>query len=168
MAVNSSLYGILISLRDGLNYSTSPGGLPNGCYNGHVFWDVEQFMWPNLLLLHPPLALGAMQYRYDRIGAAQKNSRMTNTSGLKFPWESGFTGLAATVLSCQQNEIREIHIDGDVSLAMYLLPGQRPSCKLGRRRRHPRSRSCDDAARPPSRSWASCRPRTSTRAMPRS
>ena len=57
--------------------------------------------------------------KYDRIGAAQKNSRMTNTSGLKFPWESGFTGLAATVLSCQQNEIREIHIDGDVSLAMW-------------------------------------------------
>ena len=34
--VNSSLYGILISVRDELNYSTSPGGLPNGCYNGHV------------------------------------------------------------------------------------------------------------------------------------
>lgn len=29
--INSSFYGILISVRDGLNYSTSPGGLPNGC-----------------------------------------------------------------------------------------------------------------------------------------
>jgi trehalose/maltose hydrolase-like predicted phosphorylase len=37
-AVNSSLYGILISVREDLNYSTSPGGLPNGCYNGHTFW----------------------------------------------------------------------------------------------------------------------------------
>eukprot|EP00035_Acanthoeca_spectabilis_P009746 m.171938 g.171938 ORF g.171938 m.171938 type:complete len:486 (-) comp14825_c1_seq2:1217-2674(-) len=36
--INSSFYGILISVRDGLNYSTSPGGLPNGCYNGHVGW----------------------------------------------------------------------------------------------------------------------------------
>jgi trehalose/maltose hydrolase-like predicted phosphorylase len=85
-----------------------------------VFWDVEQFMWPNLLLLHPPLALGAMQYRADRVEAARNNSAvMTHTAGLKFPWESAFTGLASTVYDCQQNEFHEIHIDGDVSLAMW-------------------------------------------------
>jgi trehalose/maltose hydrolase-like predicted phosphorylase len=36
--VNSSLYNILISLHDGFNYSTSPGGLSSLGYDGHVFW----------------------------------------------------------------------------------------------------------------------------------
>ena len=126
--VNASLYGILISLRDELNYSTSPGGLPNGCYNGHAFWDVEQFIWPNLLLLHPTMAKAAMQYRADRIPQARLNALvMRNDSkvlgrqiqGLKFPWESAFSGLANTPACCNQNEYHEIHIDGDVSLAMW-------------------------------------------------
>ena len=26
-----------------------------------TFWDVEQFIWPNLLLLHPKMARAAMQ-----------------------------------------------------------------------------------------------------------
>ena len=82
--VNSSLYGILISVREGLNYSTSPGGLPNGCYNGHTFWDVEQFIWPNLLLLYPSMARAAMQYRFDTMGAARENAKTlcdTNCTG---------------------------------------------------------------------------------------
>lgn len=120
LSVNSSLYGIMISVRDELNFSTSPGGLPNGCYNGHTFWDVEQFIWPNLLLLHPQMAKAAMQYRYDRMGAARNNSvALTHTAGLKYPWESAFTGLAACPFFAQQNEVREIHINGDVSLAMW-------------------------------------------------
>ena len=126
--VNASLYGILISLRDELNFSTSPGGLPNGCYNGHAFWDVEQFIWPNLMLLQPKMATAAMQYRYDRMETARLNALvMRNASkmigrqieGLKFPWESAFTGLANTPACCNQNEYHEIHISGDVSLAMW-------------------------------------------------
>lgn len=120
LAVNSSLYGILISVRDDLNYSTSPGGLPNGCYKGHVFWDMEQFIWPNLLLLHPKMARAALQYRFERMESARQNSiALTDTAGLKFPWESAVTGLASTTFVARQNEVREIHIDGDVSLAMW-------------------------------------------------
>ena len=34
---------------------------------GGAFWDVEQFIWPNLMLLQPKMATAAMQYRYDRM-----------------------------------------------------------------------------------------------------
>ena len=40
-------------------------------------------------------------------------------SGLKYAWESAVTGYAATQACCTANEVSEIHIAGDVSLAMW-------------------------------------------------
>lgn len=39
--VNASMYDIISSLREGYNFSTSPGGLATGAYAGHSFWDME-------------------------------------------------------------------------------------------------------------------------------
>ncbi len=52
LSVNSSLYGIMISVRDELNFSTSPGGLPNGCYNGHTFWSAHHNVVARLCIGH--------------------------------------------------------------------------------------------------------------------
>ena len=115
-----------------------------------TFWDVEQFIWPNLLLLHPKMARAAMQYRFDTMQAARANAAVTclrkchancgqpkpgfpphcpgwpcnstgpcTVSGLKYAWESAVTGYAATQACCTANEVSEIHIAGDVSLAMW-------------------------------------------------
>jgi hypothetical protein len=70
-------------------------------------------MWPPLLMLDPPSAASALQYRWDRReGAAAKaaacgqpNSAwcppaFTAPAGaLMFPWESAFTGYARVRLS---------------------------------------------------------------------
>ena len=114
------MYSILISVREGLNHSTSPGGLPNGCYNGHTFWDVEQFIWPSLLLLHAPIAANGLQYRFDRLAAARANAeRVVGAAGLKFPWESASSGLEATPYYALRLSQTEVHISGDVSLAVW-------------------------------------------------
>jgi hypothetical protein len=55
-AANSSLYAILSALRSDVNFSTCPGGLSTNSYSGHTFWDLETWMFPPLLLLHPDLA----------------------------------------------------------------------------------------------------------------
>merc|ERR1712226_1193038 len=95
VALNSSLYAILSSIRaDGPAFSISPGGLTNG-YNGHVFWDCETWMFPPVLLLHPDLAHGMLQYRYERLDGARAKalSYHSNWTGVMFPWESAFTGV---------------------------------------------------------------------------
>lgn len=63
--VNASLYDIYSSLRPEVQFSTSPGGLAGGGYCGHVFWDMETWMFPVLSVLQPPLARMAASYRYD-------------------------------------------------------------------------------------------------------
>jgi trehalose/maltose hydrolase-like predicted phosphorylase len=114
--VRSSWWNLLLSYRPDQNMSSSPGGLANDCYKGHSFWDVEQFMWPNLLLFHPRLAAGALQYRYDRRRAAAMNAASHKHAGLQYPWESAITGQEV----CSWNPgIHEIHINGDVSLAFW-------------------------------------------------
>jgi hypothetical protein len=114
--VRSSWWNLLLSYRLGQNMSSSPGGLANDCYKGHSFWDVEQFMWPNLLLFHPQLAAGALQYRYDRRQAAARNAAAHKHAGLQFPWESAVTGQEVCPW---RSGIHEIHINGDVSLAFW-------------------------------------------------
>jgi len=114
--VNSSWWNLLLSYREGQNMSSSPGGLANDCYKGHSFWDVEQFMWPNLLLFHPTLAEASLQYRYDRLDAARANAAAWRVAGLKFPWESAVTG---EEVCPWKGGLKEIHINGDVSLACW-------------------------------------------------
>jgi len=114
--VNSSWWNLLLSYRWGQNMSSSPGGLANNCYKGHSFWDIEQFMWPNLLMFQPQLAAASLQYRFDRRGPAQANAAKWKKAGLKFPWESAVTG---EEVCPWPGGAKEIHINGDISLAFW-------------------------------------------------
>ena len=48
-------------------FGLSPGGLANGAlgldYHGDVFWDMETWMYPVMLLLRPDLARDMLSYR---------------------------------------------------------------------------------------------------------
>ena len=116
-AANSSQYAILSALRAGVNFSTCPGGLSTNSYNGHVFWDVETWMLPNLLLLHPDLAAGALQYRLDRLDAAIARSSDFGFEGADWPWQSAFSGVDATRAPNIEGQF-EHHISGDIAIAM--------------------------------------------------
>eukprot|EP00298_Acanthocystis_sp_HF-20_P011332 c19339_g1_i2.p1 GENE.c19339_g1_i2~~c19339_g1_i2.p1 ORF type:complete len:760 (+),score=265.46 c19339_g1_i2:36-2315(+) len=115
--VTSSFWNILLSLRPGHSQSLSPGGLPNNCYQGHVFWDTEQFIWPNLLLFHPWLAKECLAYRFDRRQSAAEKARLSGYGGLQFPWESAVSGEESS--PAKSTGDYQIHISGDVALAVW-------------------------------------------------
>src|SRR5438132_1437624 len=74
-------------------FSTSMFGLaywPNyHYYRGHVMWDIEAFTFPTLLLTAPESAYALLEYRVQRLQAAERNAAMYGYRGLQFPWASG-------------------------------------------------------------------------------
>lgn len=116
-AANSSMYAILSALRADVNFSTCPGGLSTNSYHGHTFWDLETWMFPPLLLLHPDLAAGALQYRLDRLDKAIERAPEYGFEGADWPWESAFSGID-TVAAPNIEGHFEHHISGDIAMAM--------------------------------------------------
>lgn len=102
---------------------------------GHTFWDQETWMWPPLLMLDPPSARSALDYRWNRREGAHNKSLECGASNhassggqgllnlsadaLMFPWESCLTG---TEVQFSGGHIGpwgeyEQHISGDIALA---------------------------------------------------
>jgi trehalose/maltose hydrolase-like predicted phosphorylase len=61
-------------------------GLSGLGYNGHVFWDMDLWMYPAILVLNPKLAKSLIEYRYDRLEAAKNNAYLNGYKGAMFPW----------------------------------------------------------------------------------
>ena len=82
--IHSSLYYILMSLPSSQPElpleqfcGLSPGSLARGAnwtdYQGHVFWDMDTWMFPPILALFPDLARDMLSYRiYGGEGARAK------------------------------------------------------------------------------------------------
>nr|XP_006131719.1 protein-glucosylgalactosylhydroxylysine glucosidase [Pelodiscus sinensis]XP_006131720.1 protein-glucosylgalactosylhydroxylysine glucosidase [Pelodiscus sinensis] len=126
--LRQALYGCLYYLLsaippldspDFLFHGISPGGLSNGTqgedYWGHVFWDQDTWIYPNILLFYPEAARAILQYRIRALGGALKNAQEQGYKGAKFPWESAATGREV----CPEKiyGAQEVHINGDVLLA---------------------------------------------------
>ena len=90
---NSSLYFLLSAIREDWVYGLSPGGLSSGAYSGHVFWDMDVWMYPPLAVLHSELGKGCLAYRLARRSVARLNARAHGFNGTMFPWESALTGI---------------------------------------------------------------------------
>ncbi|WP_410586366.1 glycosyl hydrolase family 65 protein [Amycolatopsis sp. lyj-23] len=121
--IHASMFYLLASVRAGVDWSAGPGGLSSDGYSGHVFWDMETWMYPALLAQHPDLARGANAYRQQRLSAARDAAAALSTpdhpiSGAKFPWQSALTGKETTP-GWSPDGKQEIHIDSDVALAQW-------------------------------------------------
>ncbi|NXB16999.1 PGGHG glucosidase, partial [Rhagologus leucostigma] len=123
-ALHGCLYYLLSAIppRDGPGapfHGISPGGLSNGTrgedYWGHVFWDQDTWMFPNILLLRPGAARAVLQYRVRTLEGARRNARDQGYEGAKFPWESAATG--REVCPEEIYGAQEIHVTGDVLVA---------------------------------------------------
>ena len=110
---NSSLYYMLSSLHQDVNWPTGPGGLPTNGYWGNAFWDND--MWSMLAVLPwwPELAQTGIQYRYDRLPWAQVYAKAHKASGLYYPWQTAATGSAVDLV--EFTNILEKHTGGDIS-----------------------------------------------------
>ncbi|XP_074005577.1 protein-glucosylgalactosylhydroxylysine glucosidase [Numenius arquata] len=102
-----------------LFHGISPGGLSNGTrgedYWGHVFWDQDTWMFPNILLFYPEAARAILEYRIRRLEGALRNAQEQGYKGAKFPWESAATG--REVCPEEIYGAQEIHVTGDVLMA---------------------------------------------------
>ncbi|XP_032976552.1 protein-glucosylgalactosylhydroxylysine glucosidase isoform X5 [Rhinolophus ferrumequinum] len=126
-ALRGALYYLLSALpQPGIPgyicHGLSPGGLSNGsreeCYWGHVFWDQDLWMFPNVLMFHPEAARALLEYRIRTLAGALDNARNLGYQGAKFAWESAGSGLEV----CPEDiyGTQEIHINGAVVLAFQL------------------------------------------------
>ncbi|XP_062823571.1 protein-glucosylgalactosylhydroxylysine glucosidase isoform X1 [Anolis carolinensis] len=128
LSLRQALYGCLYYLLsaippldapDVLFSGISPGGLSNGTqdedYWGHVFWDQDTWMYPNILLFYPEAARAILKYRIKTLEGAVFNAQKGGYKGAKFPWESAATG--QEVCPEEVYGAEEIHINGDVMLA---------------------------------------------------
>jgi hypothetical protein len=125
--LRGSLYYLLSALPQPgtpgyICHGLSPGGLSNGsqeeCYWGHIFWDQDLWMFPNILMFHPEAARAILEYRIRTLGGALENARNLGYQGAKFAWESAGSGLEV----CPEDiyGAQEIHINGAVVLAFQL------------------------------------------------
>ncbi|XP_051632930.1 protein-glucosylgalactosylhydroxylysine glucosidase isoform X2 [Manacus candei] len=127
-ALQQALHGCLYYLLSALPprgspgflfHGISPGGLSNGTrgedYWGHIFWDQDTWMFPNILLLYPEAARAILEYRIRTLAGAVRNAREQGYEGAKFPWESAATG--REVCPEEIYGAQEIHVTGDVLVA---------------------------------------------------
>ncbi|NXG94349.1 PGGHG glucosidase, partial [Stercorarius parasiticus] len=102
-----------------LFHGISPGGLSNGTrgedYWGHVFWDQDTWMFPNILLFYPEAARAILEYRIRTLDGALRNAQEQGYKGAKFPWESAATGREVCPEEIYGDQ--EIHVTGDVLMA---------------------------------------------------
>ena len=78
--------------RGGLLDPNRPGGGHND-YAGHVFWDMDTWMMPPIMIFHPemaPMMIGSRTRVMDRV---KQNAIESGHVGLKFPWEQGISGI---------------------------------------------------------------------------
>nr|XP_012964498.2 protein-glucosylgalactosylhydroxylysine glucosidase isoform X2 [Anas platyrhynchos] len=129
LPLRQALYGCLYYLLSAippqdnpgfLFHGISPGGLSNGTqgedYWGHVFWDQDTWVFPNILLFYPEAARAILEYRIRMLEGALRNAEEQGyKQGAKFPWESAATGQEV----CPEDiyGAQEIHITGDVLMA---------------------------------------------------
>lgn len=119
IAINSSLFAILSSVRDDWPHGLAPGGMTN-YYNGHSFWDTETWMYPPILFLHPAISQSLLMYRFNRLDGARRKALSYSPpfAGTMFPWESAFSGIETCPLFADTG-LREDHISGDIAFAVW-------------------------------------------------
>lgn len=116
--IRFALFNLYGSGSAGNRLSISPMGLSSQGYNGHIFWDAEMWMFPPLLLLQPTMARSMLDYRFDRLAAAQKRALSFGYKGAMFPWESDDAGEEATPTFALTGPF-EHHITADVGIACF-------------------------------------------------
>lgn len=114
--LNSCLYQFYSHLRPGSRHSLGPAGLSAKNWSGHVFWDSDLWMFPVVALLHPGLARGMVDYRFDTLEGARRNARAHGRDGAQFAWESAEFGdeTIPDLIFHHQH-----HVNSDVALAQW-------------------------------------------------
>ncbi|MBV9856031.1 MAG: glycoside hydrolase family 65 protein [Streptosporangiaceae bacterium] len=63
-------------------------GLTGSGYDGHTFWDTEEFVLPVLTYTHPAAAADALRWRHMVMADAQQRAKDLGLAGAAFPWRT--------------------------------------------------------------------------------
>ena len=94
--IRFALFNLYAYCRAGSDLSISPMGLYSQGYNGHIFWDSEIWMFPPMLFLNQGIAESMINYRINRLAAAERKADAYGYKGAMFPWESDDFGEEST------------------------------------------------------------------------
>jgi trehalose/maltose hydrolase-like predicted phosphorylase len=116
---HAELYDLLASSTPDTAWAAGPCGLTL-CYDGHVFWDSDTWMFPALLLLHPQRAHSIVAFRERTLQAARDRARQYGYQGAMFPWESdpqrGTEQIPHSAILLSQSEN---HVNSEVAIAQW-------------------------------------------------
>ncbi|QWF76969.1 glycoside hydrolase family 65 protein [Amycolatopsis sp. CA-230715] len=87
-AVRFALFHVLQAGARGESRAIAGKGLTGPGYDGHAFWDTEQFVLPVLTYTVPDAARDALRWRHGTIGKAKDRADQLGLRGAAFPWRS--------------------------------------------------------------------------------
>lgn len=117
-AARLALYHLYSSCREGSRLSIPPFGLSADGYSSHIFWDAETWMYPPMLFLNKGIAESIVNYRIDRLKAAQRRATIYGYQGAMFPWESDDAGEESCPTWASSGTF-EHHITADIAIAAW-------------------------------------------------
>lgn len=93
-------------------------GLTGEGYEGHYFWDTENYVLPVFIHTNPELARQLLDYRYGTLRQARDRARVLgHPKGALFPWRTINGEEASTYYPLGT---AQYHINGDISYALCL------------------------------------------------
>jgi trehalose/maltose hydrolase-like predicted phosphorylase len=87
-------------------------------YFGHVFWDMDQWIFHAILPVSPDAAKAMIEYRYNGLENAKKVARLFGFKGAQYPWEAGTDGREVTPSEAHTGWA-EHHVNTCVALAAW-------------------------------------------------
>ena len=87
-AVRFALFHVLQSGARAEQRAIPAKGLTGPGYDGHVFWDTEQFVLPVLTFLRPSAVRDALAWRHSTLDLARDRARQLHQAGAAFPWRT--------------------------------------------------------------------------------
>ncbi|MGQ9425570.1 HAD-IA family hydrolase [Gilvimarinus sp. F26214L] len=128
-ALRFQLYHLNSAAAEASHISVGARALTGRAYEGHVFWDLEVFMFPFYLFTRPALARSLLSYRYTTLDGARRRAREFGFRGACYAWESTVDGSDETpkliLLKTTGKEIpiytgkEQIHVTAAVAHAVW-------------------------------------------------
>lgn len=130
LALDYSVYQLIIYAPKIDGVSISARGLSGQTYKGAVFWDTEMFMLPFYTVTDKEVARRLVKYRISTLEGAKAKAKHYGFEGAFYAWESHEDGQDA----CSDFNIidvftsrpvrtyfkdKQIHISADIAVAMY-------------------------------------------------